>query len=85
MLRHFTRIPLRRCLHTPPKRPPPIQGSNFTLVLGIGAMLAAVTYMSNSNGRRIALDAQPVAGELSLHQFMSLRFQLLIYFVCVST
>lgn len=56
-----TRLPLRRALHTAPPKPQPSQGSNIGLVLGLGATVAAVTYFSN--GKRISLDAAPVAGE----------------------
>ena len=63
MFRSLTRIPLRRCLHTIPPRPPPSQGNNFPLVFGIGAMVAAVTYMSGSSNQRIALDAPQLSGK----------------------
>ncbi|KIM75098.1 hypothetical protein PILCRDRAFT_688245 [Piloderma croceum F 1598] len=61
MFRSSIRIPLRRFLHTTPPRPPPSQGNNYALVFGIGAMVAAVTYMSNPGSQRITLDANPIA------------------------
>lgn len=42
-------------VHTVPKGPPPSQGSNIALVIGLGVTVAAFTQISG--GRRIELEA----------------------------